>query len=352
MFRQIHRSPSFPLDLPQNLFAVIGALSLGCTILLCLSLFRRPSYELFLRSHQALAALSAYSIWRHLPSEEAFPRTYLYISAGLFLFIRARAQITHEHGAVRVRIQLQKELDIKAGQAIDLWIPSVSFWSCLQSHPFVPRRGLTRELLYHAKNTHAMNPLVMFRGPHGKSIPMDDSENILMVASDFGIAAHLPYLKQLIHGYNVREVRARRIHLVWQVRDIDVTIAAQPLLNGALNEDTLDDGWVRTIHAHTILAISIYYESNDIGPKSFGKRVKVYPGKAPLREIPVGDIDWDTKRPVERELEPERQTASDGQLLVTVSGNEDIRDDLRSVVQDYLTDGVSFFELDFQPSRH
>ena len=29
----------------------------------------------------------------------------------------------------------------------------------------------------------------------------------------------------------------------------DVTIAAQPLLNGALNEDTLDDGWVRTIVA-------------------------------------------------------------------------------------------------------
>ena len=49
---------------------------------------------------------------------------------------------------------------------------------------------------------------------------MDDCENILKVASGFGIAAHLPYLKQLIHGYNAREVRARRIHLVWQVRDI------------------------------------------------------------------------------------------------------------------------------------
>jgi hypothetical protein len=32
---------------------------------------------------------------------------------------------------------------------------------------------------------------------------------------------------------------------------------------------------------------------------------------------PVDNIDWDTKRPVERELEPGRQTASDGQLLVT-----------------------------------
>ena len=52
-----------------------------------MSLFRRPSYELFLRTHQALAALAAYSIWRHLPSEKAFPRAYLYISAGLFLLI-------------------------------------------------------------------------------------------------------------------------------------------------------------------------------------------------------------------------------------------------------------------------
>jgi len=173
-------------------------------------------------------------------------------------------------------------------------MPSVSFWSFLQSHPFVviswaekpqdhldlfiePQRGLTRELLYHAKSGHAMNPWVLFSGPHGNSIPMDNCENILMVASGFGIAAHLPYLKQLIHGYNAREVRARRIHLVWQVWDIDVTIAAQPLLNGALNEDMLDDGW--------ILAISIYCKSSDIDEKSFGKRAKVYPGKALLREI-------------------------------------------------------------------
>jgi NAD(P)H-flavin reductase len=149
---------------------------------------------------------------------------------GVFRYSGARAHITHEYGAVRVRIQLQKSLNVKAGQAINLWM-----W--LQSHPFVviswaekpqdhldlfiePRRGLTRDLLYHAKSGHVMSPWVLFSGPHGKSIPMDDCENILMVASGFGIAAHLPYLKQLIHGYNAREVRARRIHLVWQVRDI------------------------------------------------------------------------------------------------------------------------------------
>ncbi|KAI9774177.1 MAG: hypothetical protein M1839_001879 [Geoglossum umbratile] len=410
-FRQIHRSvgvmavllavfhvlvavalrPSFALHLPQNLFAVIGVSSLCCVLLLSLPLFRRPAYELFLRTHHALAALSAYAIWRHLPSDKLFPRCYLYISAGLFLFMCtvqggiiiyqngffryscARAHITHEYGAVRLRIQCQKPLDVKAGQYINLWIPSVSFWSFMQSHPFVviswaekpqdhldlfiePRRGLTRELLSHAMNRHATNHLVLFSGPHGKSVPVDDCENILMVASGFGIAAQLPYLKQLIHGYNAHEVRARRIHLVWQVRDIDVTIAAQPLLNGALKEDTLDDGW--------ILAISIYCESSDIRNKSFGKRANVYPGKAPVRDILqaevagehiekklVDNIDWDTKALVEEgKLESGRLTRRDGRLLVIVSGTEDIRDELRSVVRDHLRDEVSFFELDYQPS--
>jgi NAD(P)H-flavin reductase len=49
---------------------------------------------------------------------------------------------------------------------------------------------------------------------------MGGYKNILMVASGFGIAAQLPYLKRLIHGYNARQLCARRVHLVWQVRDI------------------------------------------------------------------------------------------------------------------------------------
>lgn len=203
--------------------------------------------------HQALAALFAYSVWRHLPANKLFPRLYLYISAGLFLFTCAlewggifyrngtcryghsRGQITQASGAVQMTIRLSKPLAIDAGQYINLWIPSVSFWSFLQSHPFVvtswadgkqksldlfiePRRGLTRELLSHVGA--ADSRLVLFGGPHGISAPVDKYETILMVASDFGIAAHLPYLKRLIHGYNARKVRARRIHLVWQLSDI------------------------------------------------------------------------------------------------------------------------------------
>jgi NAD(P)H-flavin reductase len=83
-----------------------------------------------------------------------------------------------------------------------------------------PRRGLTCELLYHAQSVNTTNPVVLFTGPHGCSVTMDGYESILMVASGFGIAALQPYLKRLIHGYNARDVQARRIHLIWQIRDI------------------------------------------------------------------------------------------------------------------------------------
>ena len=79
-----------------------------------------------------------------------------------------------------------------------------------------------------------------------------------------------------------------------------------------------------------ILAISIYYESSNIGEKSFGNRAKVYPGKAPLRDIlqaevagehiekkPVDNIDWDTKKLVDGELKSGKPAGRDRKLLVT-----------------------------------
>lgn len=223
-------------------------------LLLLIPLLRQLSYELFLRSHQVLALASAYAVWRHLPSDKPFPLGYMYISTGLFAFTfllqsisvivqngafrhhLSRASITHDSGAVKIQLHLRKPLRIDAGRYVNLWVPSVSFWSFLQTHPFMviswaakeqdtldlliePQRGLTRELLYHAKKGYTINPIVMFTGPHGRDIVMDDFNSILMVASGFGIAAHLPHLKKLIYGYNARAVRARRIHLVWQIKN-------------------------------------------------------------------------------------------------------------------------------------
>ena len=217
----------------------------------------RISYEIFLRTHQALAALFFYSTWRHLPSDRLFPRIYLYIFSGMFLatLLFETGGILYRNCAVRgghsrallmldsrssismitINIRLPKPLRVKAGQYINLWIPSVSVWSFLQSHPFVvtsweegkqdnlqlivePHKGLSGKLLSHAKNNRPR--FVLFSGPHGRSAEVDDYEVVLLVADGFGIAALLPYLKKLIHGYNNRKACTLRIHLVWQIQNI------------------------------------------------------------------------------------------------------------------------------------
>lgn len=51
-----------------------------------------------------------------------------------------------------------------------------------------------------------MKPLILFSEPYKKSVLMNDCEKILMMTSEFEIAALLSYLKQLIHSYNACEV--------------------------------------------------------------------------------------------------------------------------------------------------
>ena len=191
---------------------------------------------------------------------------------------RARALVTHAEGSVKIKVTLSRGLKVEAGQYINLWIPSVSFSSFLQSHPFVvtswsheeqnqlelfvePRRGLTRELLYYAQAGERGGAFgsrwVRFSGPHGISAPVGEYESILLVGTGFGMAALLPYLQQLIHGYQTRKVCTRRIRVIWQVRHIgknshgytnvngtltnaETALAMQPLLNNALKGDNLD----------------------------------------------------------------------------------------------------------------
>lgn len=160
--------------------------------------------------HQALAVLSVYATWQHLPLKSSFPSGYIYIVVAVFLttltwqgglviyrkWARAhgccQAFITtldedeshnNKEEVVKIRLALSRSLKFKAGQFINLWIPSVSFWS---SHPFMvtswaerpqdtlepfiePRRGLTRELLRCGKCDMKINRsrLALFSGPHG-----------------------------------------------------------------------------------------------------------------------------------------------------------------------------------------
>jgi len=157
----------------------------------------------------------------------------------------SRAHITHVDDTVKIRLSLSRPLRVEPGQYICLWIPIVSFGSFLQSHPFTvtswseekqdsldiliqPRRGLTQRLLEYSKAAQKVSEragpvppcLCLFSGPHGTSASVGHYETVLMVASGFGIAAQLPYLKKLIYGYNTCTSQTRRVHLVWQLETI------------------------------------------------------------------------------------------------------------------------------------
>lgn len=165
----------------------------------------------------------------------------------------SRAYITCDGDAVKLRLRLSRHVKVEPGQYIGLWIPAISFRSSLQSHPFAvttwaqgkqqyldlliePRKGWTRTLLELGRANSKMlgeqkgsgtkeggialdgvpSYLAFFTGPHGPTAPASDYETVVMIASGYGIASQLPYLKQLLYGYNACKTRNRRIHLVWQ----------------------------------------------------------------------------------------------------------------------------------------
>ncbi|KJZ69509.1 hypothetical protein HIM_11106 [Hirsutella minnesotensis 3608] len=274
----------------RELFAVV-AIVLICAQFAPLSL-RRFSYEIALRAHQLLSFGLAYAIWRHLPSAGLFPRLYIYISAGLFsagtilqlmlILYRnnlglSRARISYDLHTIKVRLYLRRPLKVEAGQYINLWIPSASLSSFTQTHPFTvvswsekpqghidlfiePRRGLTKDL-FGLSEYGPTTSIVMFSGPHGRALSADHNENVLLIASGFGIAAQLPFVKKLIYDHHNRRTLVRRIHLVWQIDNLDIGIAAQQLLNDTLADNSVDRDY--------ILRISIYLTSEHISKASF-----------------------------------------------------------------------------------
>ena len=166
--------------------------------------------------------------------------------------------------ATQVRIVLPRPVKVEAGQYINLWIPSVGLWSWTQTHPFTvtswsrsaqdtlellvqPRRGLSADLLRYAPAAaqSSISFLALFTGPHGTSEDVSHYESVLVIASGFGIAAAVPYLKKMIYGYNTCTSQVRRLHLVWQVGSIGEVAAAQSLLNNLLKDDIVDEGYVR-----------------------------------------------------------------------------------------------------------
>ncbi|KAF1733552.1 Ferric/cupric reductase transmembrane component 2 [Beauveria bassiana] len=329
------------LHTPKDVFALVSILCL-CAQVIPLAL-RSVSYEAALRIHQLLSFAFVYGLWRHASSADLFPRLYLYIGGALFsttsifwlanISYRNRsglstARITYDNGAIKISLQLSRPLKVKAGQYIGLWVPWASPGSAAQTHPFTviswsekpqkhldlfiePRGGFTKNLF--ALSEHGPTTRrAMFSGPHGKQLPVHSYENVVMLATGFGIAAHLPYLRKLIHNQNGRATSTRRIHL--------------KLLNEALDEDKLDGEYN--------LRISIYIKSENINEVRFGDRATAYSGEIPLADIVSSEL---------RERRPESRT------VISVSAKVAMRDALNDLLWQNRRSNIDIMYPAYQP---
>ena len=143
---------------------------------------------------------------------------------------------------IQIVLELARPIRVKEGQYIGLWIPAVSTFSCLQVHPFMvtswsdgyskrlrvlvePRRGWTEKLMNYTVKRGSTPCRTLFTGPYGVSVPTQKYGIVLLVASGLGIVAHMSYLTKLIHDYNARRTRTRRICLIWVVKTPGTSIA-------------------------------------------------------------------------------------------------------------------------------
>lgn len=77
-----------------------------------------------------------------------------------------------------------------------------------------PAFGFTQKLMQHA-GACALKTWV--DGPYGQTMEIGDYGSVVMFASGIGIAAQVPYIKELLRGFKEYRVRTKSILLVWQL---------------------------------------------------------------------------------------------------------------------------------------
>lgn len=222
-----------------------------CTLLLS-AILRRFQYEIFTKLHLLLAISLIYTLWRHLPLSPLFLRVYVIVAASSFLITtlfrlsrmvfrniilgrkHTKASVDQINDAIRIHIEVARPWEVKAGEYIYVWVPRISFWSVVQSHPFMvawwdqnfdgkscsihllikPQDGFTRKLVRHSGSSGLR---AWIDGPYGRPQSFSDYGNVMMFASGVGIAAQVPHIKEILRKYKECRACTKTVLLIWQL---------------------------------------------------------------------------------------------------------------------------------------
>ena len=216
-------------------------------------------YEWFLNLHLVLTGTVLIAIWAHVSPKKP---AALFLRFGLCLWAISNAThwimftfrnvvvgkpfataVAHRLpwtegsidplGVLKVEITVPRPWQVTAGQSVFLSIPKLGIFTGLRGHPFMiswwerdlkglrisllikPRAGFTARLDEHKDKSL----LAFIDGPHGVHYNFGNYGTVIMFATGIGIAGQMPYIKDLISGYNNCAVKTRRIRLIWEIQE-------------------------------------------------------------------------------------------------------------------------------------
>ncbi|KAL3459618.1 hypothetical protein BJX64DRAFT_291124 [Aspergillus heterothallicus] len=367
----VSRNIRFDTSNPIHLNGLLG----GCMLLslLFLPMIKRRIYEAFLLQHHICAIIGLIAIWKHThltPKQSqwwviscvaAFSSTSVFQGIRIvyrnFVFGRksksVRMSVRHNaENIVHVTLNLPRPWMVRAGERVNLGVPSLGVFYFFQTHPFTitwweenddgsafsialmfrARAGFTWKLYTNPGQDY----WAWIDGPFGPSIVQEyglsrdvgDYGHILMVTSGIGIAAQLPYIKELLQRRQQAEIRTQKISLVWQLDRTGDWESARDWLQLLVRQD---QGCMLEVIVYNPLKTGSVEQSHTFG-------------KHELITIIEGEVDWEQRF----QLEQKKQR---GRLLVTVSARSHIRRQIQRLVRKNVRNDVELFELEFQPWR-
>ncbi|KAL3473202.1 hypothetical protein BJX99DRAFT_249151 [Aspergillus californicus] len=219
-------------------------------------------YELFLVTHLVCAFLALYLLWKHIQLAVEMARRFVLVCivtfsvTGVLQALRVlfrnvvfgrralRVSITpFTEDIVRAELRLPRPWTVRAGERVTLGVPAVGLFYFFQAHPFSITWWEENQdgeadrvfLLFRARTGFTRKALMCLEpdreywawidGPFGPSAvhqcgatrDLGDYGHIFMVTTGIGIAAQLPYMKELVQRRRLAGIRTQRICLVWQL---------------------------------------------------------------------------------------------------------------------------------------
>ncbi|BAE61476.1 unnamed protein product [Aspergillus oryzae RIB40] len=322
-----YQNNAFNLSSPTGFNGLLG----GCMLLslLILPMVKRRVYEVFFITHLVCAVIALVAIWRHIDSSHSQSRRYILASlcgltaTGALQLLRliyrnvavGRKSVRivarpYSEDIVQAVLYIPRPWKVRAGERINLGVPFLGIFYLFQAHPFTiawweedyegnadsislmfrARTGFTRKVL------DCLEPdreyWAWIDGPFGPSSPQNfgssreiaDFGHILMVTTGIGIAAQLPYIKELLRKYRNASVNTQTISLVWQLDRTGDWESARDWLRQLVKED---DGYMLKVAVYDPLRTDSPQEPRKIGHHEL---ISLYGGEVNWADILAGEM--------------------------------------------------------------